>query len=174
MLNKTLGLWNYKPVQLGLKTFAAGSVFALTMFGINKVRASFAGPEDLPLRNLQEKVLGTIKEDLEFIWMHDRAWIDLLARLETFRRFDNVAFDELVKNIKLSLDSEEPIASGSYQGAIQSFKVRSKLQKVIESLRIFRAIVELRVPIEDFDEIAADFNAYVEQLCSDAIQNSYA
>lgn len=170
MLKKTLGLWNYKPVQAGIKTFAAGSVFALVAYGVRKACASFAGPEDLPLRNLQEKVLGTLKEDLEFIWLRDRSWIDLLLRLETFRRFDNIAYDELIKSIKYSLDKEETLG----QSAVQSFKVRAKLQKVIECLRIFRAIVELRVPIEDFDEIAVDVNAYVEQLCSDAIQNSFA
>lgn len=169
MLKKTMGLWNYKPVQIGLKTFAAGSAFALVMYGVKKAQRLFSGPEDQKLKSLQDKMLGSIKDDLETIWDLDPTWIDLIARLETFRRFDNTAFDELVSNIKISC---EAIAAGS-NTAVQSFKVRAQLQRVIESLRIFRAIVELRVPIEDFDEIAADFNSYVDSLCSDAIQNTF-
>lgn len=169
MLKKTMGLWNYKPVQVGLKTFAAGSAFALIVYGAKRIQGVFSGPEDQKLKQLQEKCVGSIQNDLEVIWDLDPSWIDLIARLETFRRFDNIAFDDLILHIR---NSCELISAGT-TSAVQSFKVRAQLQRVIESLRIFRAIVELRVPIEDFDEIAADFNSYVDSLCSDAIQNTF-
>ena len=53
-------------------------------------------------------------------------------------------------------------------------KVRKAYQKLIEDVRIFRAIVEEVMPsaIEDFDDVAVDINAKVEQVCTDAIQDS--
>ena len=55
-----------------------------------------------------------------------------------------------------------------------SYEVRKAFQGVIEAIRHLRAVLEVKVPstLDDFDEIAVDFNSKVEQMCTDAIQDS--
>ena len=160
-----------KPVQLGLKTLAFGSIFALSMYGFGRVAENIKGPKDANWLSLRQKY---DEESVDYIWAHDPAWIDLLARLELFSRFDTEAFQALVESVRKSIYLNAGTSTEDSKTAAQSFRTRANLQKVIESVRLFRAVVELKIPIEDFDEVAADVNSYVEQLCSDAIQNTYS
>jgi hypothetical protein len=58
--------------------------------------------------------------------------------------------------------------------ATSSFKIREAYQKVIESIRVYRAIIEKKMPsaLEDFDEVAVDVNSLVESRCIDALHDS--
>lgn len=164
-----MDLWQMKPVQVGLKTFALGTIFAIGMYGFGRVAENIKGPKDANWLSLRQKY---DEESVDYIWAHDPAWIDLLARLEMFSRFDVEAYNVLVESVRKSIYLSQ--TSPHEKTAAQSFRTRANLQKVIEALRLFRAVVEIKIPIEDFDEIAVDVNAYVEQLCADAIQNTYS
>lgn len=162
-------LWKMKPVQLGLKTFAFGSIFALSVYGIGRISEFLKGPKNANWLSLRQKY---DEESVDYIWTYDPAWIDLLSRLELFSRFDVEAYKALIEAVRKYIFLRNGIEDS--KTAAQSFRIRSYLQKVIEAVRLFRAVVEIKISIEDFDEVAADVNAYVEQICADAIQNTYS
>lgn len=206
MLNKAFDVLQYKPVQVGLKTFAVGSLIGLGMYAWRKVSPapvaskslddlkikleqfhasrdtgldsepsghSGRGSEPVSSKDFNAQYLKDLFHDLDTIWHYDPEWIDLLNRLETFRRFGFYSFDIVIRDLSMAyvIMNAEKIPSTT---ASQSFRVRREFQKVIESMRLFRAVVETQVPIEDFDEIAVDFNALADKMCTEAIQNTYA
>jgi hypothetical protein len=110
---------------------------------------------------------------LEYISIYEPEFLDIIGRLQTFRRFDTLAFYDIIVSIEKA--SQFKHFEAIQANAATSFKIRANYQKIIESTRVFRAILEIKVPgaLEDFDDVAVDINAKVEQACNDAIQDSY-
>ena len=168
MFKRPLEFFQMKPVQMSLKALAAGSVFAAGMYAYTTIKKKVLGPEDTTLLILKKEALSSI-DDLDYIWAHDTTWIELLGRLVIFRNFSRSMFDEIIYSIRIALEKTESLNNT----ASASFRIRSYYQKVIENVRLFRAILDTKIPVDDFDEVAVDLNAYVEQLCSEAIQNTF-
>lgn len=171
MLQKAV---QFKPAQHAVKALAAGTVVCAAMWAAQKTSKAIFGTSETPLKTLQPLFDPSEHSALEYLSMHEPEFLDIVGRLQTFRRFDPQAFFFIV----LSMESASKVkfASMNATTAATSFKVRKAYQQIIETVRVFRAILEIKVPVtlEDFDEIAVDINAKVEQACTDAIQDTYA
>ena len=101
--------------------------------------------------------------------------LEALARLGPFRRFAPDAFDHIVRVAYVATESKHQEYAKRPLTASASFRVRADFQKIIEAIRVFRAFIEGRMSsaLEDFDEVAVDLNAYVEQVCTDAVQDTF-
>jgi hypothetical protein len=169
MFKRPTELFQMKPVQLGLKALAAGSLFAASIYAYSSIKKKVLGPEDTTLLLLKKNDFSSEAiRNLDFIWANDTTWIELLGRLAIFRNFAKNTFDDIISGIRSAMETNV-----NEYSALSSYRIRSNYQKVIELIRLFRAILDKKIPVEDFDEIAVEINAYVEQLCSDAIQNTY-
>lgn len=170
MFKRPTEIFQMKPVQLGLKALAAGSLFAASIYAYSSIKKKVLGPEDTTLILLKKNDFSVeALNNLDFIWANDTTWIELLGRLVIFRNFAKNTFDDIILNIRNAMEKSEL----KEYSALSSYRIRSNYQKVIELIRLFRAILDKKIPVDDFDEIAVEINAYVEQLCSDAIQNTY-
>jgi hypothetical protein len=168
MFKRPLEFLQMKPIQMSMKALAAETIYATSMYAYNTIKKKVLGPEDTTLLILKKEALSSL-EDLDYIWAHDTTWIELLGRLVIFRNFSRSTFDDIIHSIRIALEKTDSLSTT----AIASFRIRSYYQKVIENVRLFRAILDTKIPVDDFDEVAVDINSYVEQLCSEAIQNTF-
>jgi hypothetical protein len=175
MMSKMSQVWQMKPVQMGAKSIAAGSVIAVSLLLFNSAtKKMFGRQEGLAVASLANEM----PEDRSMIQMiedQDPELLDILARLLPFRRFAPKAFKDLVVSCFLALELRESAYKETPIKATTSFRIRQAFQKIIEDTRLFRAILELHMPttLEDFDDVAVDLNAKVEQACTDAIQDTF-
>ena len=165
-------LWQIKPVQMGLKSFAAGLALCGVLWTSSKVSTFLGGDSQGGIKILRKSLDPEHQAFLDNINESDPDMAQLLARLEPFRRFQTKAFDEIIKSSWQALQ----VRLDAYTTAINAtstFRVRKAYQTVIESIRIFRSMLEkqLGTEMEDFDEVAVDFNSKVEQVCIDIIQD---
>lgn len=159
-------LWAMAPVQTAAKSFAAGTAVVAGLWGFSKVTRLVMGrSEDAANQALAEQGLYGLQ---------DPVLLETMARLTVFRRFSDDTFDR----IYVSLLRAERIHMSAYKyttnmNASRAYAIRSAFQQAIEQVRIFRAIIERRMStaLEDFDEVAVDLNARVDQLCTDAVQD---
>lgn len=168
-------IWQMQPVQTAAKYFAAGCAVGTTMFVARKVSSMLRGDSTSACEGLaaeldSEEARTYFKQIVEL----DPDMGEILARLGPFQRFSKRAFKELLSACANAVTVRD-LAYGSKITATKAFQVRRSYQKIIESIRILRAIVEPAVglDIEDFDEVAVDFNAKVEQACTDIIQDQF-
>ena len=158
-------LWAMKPVQMAAKSLAAGTAVALTMWAVSGVSKTVFGDRTvLGLQLLSEAGLNGLQ---------DEVLIDIMARLLTFRRFAPTQFDRIYNLARTAVAVRFAVYKSGQVTASKSFAVRKSAQQVIEATRVFRAILErkLETALEDFDEIAVDLNARLEQVCTDAVQD---
>jgi len=162
-------LWRYKPVQNGLKSFAAGTAVCAAMWAFNKVSRVFTVSESARQDAIKALFPVAFKTDLDDLAAVAPEFLDLLGRLEPFRRFDPAAFDKILCAV---VAAAVPV---DLKNASSSFAVRLRYQKIIEAIRFFRSILEQTIEsaLEDFDDVAVDLNARVEQACQDSIMDTY-
>lgn len=167
-------LWEMKPIQTGLQTFAAGTVCVGAYWLYKRASEYISGPSDAGLQLLLALNLKD-QDKLKDLYAQDPEMIDLLARLEPFRSFHKDSFDEVIVAMHAAVQMKLHVYQSTSITATKSFKIRAEYQKIIEALRLFRAILEIKIAtaLEDFDEVAVDINAKVEQSCSDTISDSY-
>jgi hypothetical protein len=159
-------LWTYAPVQTAAKSFVAGVAVVGGLWTFSKVSKLVLGnSQDAANRALADQGLHGLQ---------DPVLLESMARLTVFRRFSEDTFDR----IYVSLLRAERIHMSAYSGkstmnASRAYAIRTAFQKSIEHVRTFRAVIEKRMStaLEDFDEVAVDLNARVDQLCTDAVQD---
>jgi len=169
--------WELKPVQSGAKALGAGILAVGAYYAYSKTGEYFGKHSDLSLINLKKFTLNDKRlksDDLDLMWSLDPDTIEILLRLETFRKFAPYEYGDIVLAFYNSLKIKNECYQKDYT-ATSSFKIRKAFQEVIEKLRIFRAVVEKLIPtaLEDFDEVAVDINSKIEQVSNDAIQDTY-
>lgn len=106
----------------------------------------------------------------------DDEFSDLFTRLSEFKAFQPSLFDSLEQAVKESEAVRNRIYSRKIPiGSTNAFLIRSSYQKVIEVIRHFRAVLEHKFPdaLEDFDDVAAEWNNKIETICNNAILDSY-
>ena len=158
-----------KPVQLGLKGLAAGSLLFAAGWVYSKGTQMIKGPADQSLKIVSDHI-----KKAEDLYLLDPDAIELLGRLEVFVRFFPAEYQKLFEAF-LDAAYAKKDAYSTKMNATHSFHIRRKYQVVIERVREMRLILEktLSISLEDFDEIAVDINAKVEQECTDAIQDTF-
>jgi hypothetical protein len=164
-------LWEYKPIQAVAKTVGLG---ALSYVAHATVKA-FKGQNDAALNNVKQYFHSNGLTELFEI---EPEAIEFLSRLEPFQRFSPSSYKMLFESMLDAAKTRKEIydTQGSHGlKATSSFTVRESYQKVIENVRMFRAILETKLPLalEDFDEVAVDINAHVESVCIDALHDSF-
>lgn len=165
--------WEMKPVQYAAKSVAAGSACAAVFLAFRTTsRLLLGNPDTEALQALREAVSEDLQELCDQL---DPTMLEALARLSPFRRFEPDAFDHILRtayvaNLGLKEEYKQRPLSAS-----ASFRIRAEYQKIIEAVRVFRAFIEMRIDtaLEDFDEVAVDINALVEQACTDAVQDTF-
>jgi hypothetical protein len=164
--------WESQPVQSGLKSFAAGVAVCGLLWTTGKINTFLGGDSQGGIKILRSSLDDDHAELLDHIAEVDNESAQLLSRLEPFRRFQKAAFDEIIKTMSKAIDVRL-VAYKSVITATSTFEVRKAYQRVIEAIRIFRSLLEshLGTEMEDFDEVAVDFNSKVEQVCNDIIQD---
>jgi len=171
--NHLSSFMNLKVVQQGAKSFALGSILVASYYVLTKV-AGLSKNSDASLKAFKEEMPQGMHPTLDLIATHDQDYIDLMLRLLCFRKFNTQSYDEIVVTIALALQIHEKLYAKKPVTHTASFQVRKAFQNIIERIRLLRAILEIKVPttLDDFDEVAVDLNAKVEQTCNDAIQDS--
>jgi hypothetical protein len=178
---KIAELWQLKPVQTAAKSLGAGlAVAGAFMLYRGASRAVFGSPDIEAQKALYAELPETMRTSVELLNTGDPEFVGIMARLLPFRRFSHQAYDALLLAMIAACETRlEAYQSGinAVTGGLRptaAFKVRSSYQQIIEATRVLRAILESKLPtaLEDFDEVAVDINAKVEQACSDAIQDS--
>lgn len=160
-----------KPIQTTAKTLAAGAVGFAALSAVSL----FKGDPNASLKNVQVHIKDPKLEILNTI---DTECVELLSRLEPFQRFSKESYHEtflsMLAAAKLKKELYDAITDKGLQ-ATSSFQIREAYQKVIESIRVFRAILEKKMPsaVDDFDEVAVDVNGLVESRCLDALHDSF-
>jgi hypothetical protein len=179
MLSKVASLWQMKPIQMGAKTLAAGTAVVGALWVFQKGSRLIFGPREEHAYNTLKSVLSDeFKGLLDTLIQHDFEMVEILARMSVFRQFDSEAFQDIIFTTFLAVETRHEAyekQSKSGLSATSSFKIRAEYQKAVEKVRLFRAILEQKIPtaLEDFDEIAVDYNAKSEQACTDAIQDTF-
>ena len=165
-------LWSMRPVQSGIKALGAGTVLLGTYWGLNALAQKTIGSNTAHKTILE--MMPEKAQQIDYLRDHDPDFCDLILRLSDFRNFEPEAFHVIVQTCADAVWLQQHVYSTGQLSASKSFQVRKAYQAIIEAVRVYRAILEDRVPsaLEDFDEVAVDFNAKVEQACSDAIQDS--
>jgi len=173
--------WELKPVQSGAKALGAGFLALGAYYAYVKTGDYIAKRSDTPLVTLKKYFFDRVSNDkrineanFDSIWALDPDTIEILLRLETFRKFAPYEYGDVVLGFGDAVELKHKVYSTELK-ATDSFNIRRSYQVVIEKLRVFRAVVEKIIPsaIEDFDEVAVDINAKIEQIASDAIQDTY-
>jgi hypothetical protein len=161
-----------KPVQMGIKTAAIGSGLAVLGYVLTRLTRYARGPEDACVNVVAAHIDRSLVEEL---FLMDADSVNLLNRLEMFQRFDKLYYKLLFTALYDASKIKQAAYSKKEMNATDSFSIRKSYQAVIECVRIFRNHLEKLIPssLEDFDEIAADINAKVEQECTDAIQDTF-
>jgi hypothetical protein len=120
---------------------------------------------------LRQSLGPDVQKALDGIVAIDEDLAQIFARMEPFRRFSPKAFDDIIFVSLLAIQTRKD--AYEHLNATAAFKVRQSYQKIIESVRIFRTLLEkhLSTNIEDFDDVAVDLNAKVDQACLDIIQD---
>lgn len=167
----TAQLWEMQPVQSAVKSFGAGLAVVALMWTSKKAYGLLGSSRLTGVMDLR-KILGP--EDqivLDQILVLDEDMAQIFARLEPFRRFYPNEFDLFLRRSLEALKTRQEALKAV--SATKAFKVRQSYQKAIEALRLFRALLEKQIGqnIEDFDEIAVDFNSKADQACTDIIQD---
>ena len=173
-MKSVAALWEMKPVQTGAKALGAGAIAYGALWAYRKATEVIGGPTDSSLKAVISE-MPHLKERLEALWASpDRDWVELLARLGMFRKFAPFEFDHVVEEVCFATEERQRLYSKARMAATDSFRIRASYQKIIEKVRILRSIIEhsLETALEDFDEIASDFNSKVEQASLDAIQDT--
>jgi len=173
-MKSVAALWEMKPVQTGAKALGAGAIAYGAFWAFRKATEVIGGPPDSSLNALISEV-PHFKNRLKNLWASsDRDWVELLARLTMFRKFAPLEFDYVVEEVCDATDERRRLYAKVRMAATDSFRIRASYQKIIERVRILRSIIEhaIETALEDFDEIAADFNSKVEQASLDAIQDT--
>jgi len=170
-MQKVYDLWTYKPVQMALKSFGLGTACVGAMWAYGKLL-----PKDKTLDKLLETtdLTESLKETFRQIYSIDKDFLQMLDRLSQFRSFAKIQYDDLVYSTWIALRSKQLEYSKPSVGPSSSYRIRKEFQVVIEHVRMLRAVLEQSLPscLEDFDEVAVDLNSKVEQICTDAIQDS--
>jgi hypothetical protein len=164
--------WQLQPVQSGLKSFAAGLAVCGVLWSTSAASRLLGGDSQGGIKILRASLDDKHTAMLDVISEGDNDTAQLLSRLEPFRRFQPKAFDDIIRVTSEAI----VVRTQAYNGIINAtstFEIRKSYQKIIESIRIFRALLEnhLGPEMEDFDEVAVDFNSKVEQVCIDVIQD---
>lgn len=165
--------WQMKPVQMAAKSVAAGSACVGLLLAFRTTSTFLLGRPDEEARKALIEAVGPSLE--KACAQLEATCLEALARLTPFRRFAPEAFDHIVRvAVAATLGKEHEYKSRPIT-ASASFRMRSDFQKIIEAIRVFRAFIEVQMPstLEDFDEVAVDLNAYVEQVCTDAVQDTF-
>lgn len=167
-------LWEMKPVQTGAKALGAGVVACGAVWAYKKATEVIGGPSDSNYKLLVEDI-PQLTSRLTNLWSSsDRDWVDLLGRLSAFRKFAPLEFDDVVESVCSATEERQRCYTKAKMVATDSFRIRSAYQKIIERVRLLRSIIEhsLESAVEDYDEVAVDINAKVEQASMDAIQDT--
>jgi hypothetical protein len=173
LASKVTQLWQMQPVQFGLKSFAAGSAVAASLYVFKKFSGLSSDVNDA-VRALVE-VMPQERDSIQFLSEHEPEFIELLARLLVFRNFAKDVYFDIFHSMFYASEARNTLYETEHKlSAKSSFYIRRGYQTIIEHVRVFRSILEQRMPtaLEDFDEIAVDINGKVEQACTDAIQDS--
>jgi hypothetical protein len=165
-------IWTYQPVQKAVMSLLAGSVIATVVIGVRTASSYFESkttPADALIAGAPSLEAGA--RELE---ASDPDFIEIFGRLLPFRRFQPEAFDAIVDAARSATSAR----AKEYEidlTAAASARVRAAYQGIIEATRLFRAHLELIIAsaLEDFDEVAVDIQAKVEQMCQDAIQDTF-
>jgi hypothetical protein len=162
-----------KPVQMGAKSLAAGTVVAVSLLAFQKASKKVFGTQDDEAKQVLIKEIPEQERAITLVHELDSELLEHMARLCVFRRFDRTVFDKMFVSLSIAVTQRHDFYESGLT-ATSAFQIRKNFQMVIEDIRHFRAILERLMPsaIEDFDEIAVDFNAKLEQMCTDAIQDS--
>ena len=165
-------VWQYKPVQQAAMSLAAGTAIATVFVGCRAAMHYFepkTSPADALIAGAPS--LEASARELEAL---DPDFIEIFGRLMAFRRFQTEAFDAIVESACTASKARVKEYSVALT-APASARVRAAYQKIIETTRLFRAHLEIIIAsaLEDFDEVAVDIHAKVEQMCQDAIQDTY-
>jgi hypothetical protein len=169
-LTKASALWQYKPVQAAAKTLGLGALSYAAYASIKFVK----GSKDASLKIV--KPLLPYK-GLDELFKIDPEAIEFLCRLEPFQRFSPLSYKVLFMAMLEAAKTKKDIynvQAASGLKATSSFTIREAYQKVIEGVRLFRAVLESKLPtaLDDFDEVAVEINAHVESVCIDALHDS--
>jgi len=167
-------LWEMVPIQTAAKSFAFGTLCVGSFWAYNTF-VSY-GQSKIGLAFLEDPQVGhTLKSAVRSMIEHDPDLVQLLERLLLFRRFYPDEFDSIVTSSFIATETRHLEYQQESFKASSSFRIREQYQRIIEDIRIFRALLEKSMPsaMEDFDEIAVDLNAKIEQICTDAIQDTY-
>jgi hypothetical protein len=169
-MSKASSLWQMRPVQASAKTIAASAIGAAAFSAFGLLR----GPSDASLKNVKA-VLD--EPGLDELYKLDAESIDILSRFEPFQRFSPMAYRDVYSAMLEAARIKHEIYEHKTESgllATSSFTIRSAYQRIIETIRVFRAILETKLPsaLEDFDEVAVDLNAHVESVCLDALHDS--
>lgn len=170
-------LWQLKPIQTATKSLAAGTVVAGALVGLRAASRAIWGTPEAALKESIDRMPRHLRPLLEELAKIDEDLVDLLGRLMVFRDFAPEAFDSLAEAMLDGAQVRQEAYAAMHDGrmkASEAFRVRRYWQKVIEAVRLFRAVVEQKfeTALEDFDEVASDLNAKVEQVCTEAVQDS--
>jgi hypothetical protein len=170
---KASAFWQMKPVQMGAKSLAAGTVVAVSLLAFQKASKKIFGTTDDEAKQVLVKEIPEQERAITLMYELDPDLVEHAARLCVFRRFDRAVFDKMFVSLSIAVTHRHDLYELGLT-ATSAFQIRKNFQSVIEDTRHFRAILERQMPsaIEDFDDVAVEFNARLEQMCTDAIQDS--
>lgn len=164
-------LWEMQPVQTAVKSFGAGLAVVGLLWTSKKAFKLFGSNSLAGVELLRQSLGPEAQKALDAILVLDEDLAQIMARLEPFRRFSPEAYDAILHTSLAALETKKR----AYRRVTASaaFAVRQAYQKVIEAVRLFRSRLDKHIShdIEDFDEIAAEFNSKVDQACLDIIQD---
>lgn len=158
-------IWQMQPVQMAAKSLAAGTAVAASLW-------AFQGVSKYMLGDARKNAVEAL-EHHRLVGLEDPPLVEAMARMILFRRFDEKAFDACYEALKHADQIGRHVYTLGSMNASRAFAIRRANQTAIEKIRIFRAILEKRMPhaLEDFDEIAVDLNSRIEQVCTEAVQD---
>lgn len=111
---------------------------------------------------LQDKIQPEILE----IIVKDETYFSIVGRIADYQPISSQAFEDLVRAIVPVIEFLESRRSSNQKITMQDNKDYVFLgHAVIEATRIFRTILEMKMPnvLEDFDEIATDIQAKYDE-----------
>ena len=158
-------IWQMEPVQTAAKSLAAGTAVAAGLW-------AFQGVSKYMFGDARKNALDAL-EHHGLVGLEDQPLVEAMARLLIFRRFGQQAYDACYDALKHADRVGRHVYTLGSMNASRAFAIRKANQTAIEKIRIFRAILEKRMPhaLEDFDEIAVDINSRIEQVCTEAVQD---
>lgn len=159
-------LWANQTVQTAAKYAGAVGVVTLGFVGLSFARSAYTSGTS---KRVQEEIAEGMRPAAQ------RAahavgddWLDLLHRLKMFAKFAHEDF-EAVTEACAAFAREKAVAYERPKlSTADVMLLRKSLQALIEAVRLMRAVIELKskTALEDFDEVATDLNAKVEDESS--------